>query len=309
VERLLAVLLFEPLIRAFKEPKNNAKPNKNALIRHIENGSLVYADGAFVGERNSTLSRTLKSYGAKFNSTRKAWVVPLDKLPFDVRDALDKARTRAAALERFSDGFLQETLNRAKSVMPEVSFQGLSRETLLKMADRVRATVPKELSVQPEIDHTAQRQLNKDYTDNVRLSIVGFIDDEVARFRKEILPEIRQGVGRKSVQRYVMSRLKIGRDRAKFIARQETALFTSKLKEVQYKSAGIDKFRWKAIGGSRGDGRTRDSHMDAHGKIFYFDRDRNDDGISKPVNGDGRTVNPGQDFGCRCQAIPIVDEL
>jgi SPP1 gp7 family putative phage head morphogenesis protein len=306
---LFYALFFVPMMKHLDDVKDNAAPSKSALIRAIDNDTLVYRDGAFEGERNSTISRLLKNMGAIFNRTRKAWMIPTEKLPVDIRNAIGKANQRSAARERSVASALHEIHQTVKEIMPKFSFQGYSRETLLKMADKVRATIPAEVALLPKIDLHAQKKLNQDYTDNVRLSIVGFLDDEVLRFRDKILPQIRKGLSRKEMQQYVDARLGVARERAKFIAREETSLFTSKLKEVQYKSAGIEKYRWKAIGGSRGDGRTRESHMRANGLIFYFGRDRNDDGISKPVNARGQATDPGIDFGCRCQAVPIVESI
>lgn len=300
------MLFFEPLVREFAEPKNNARSNRPLLVRKLESAEITYRDGAFVGERNATLAQTYRAMGGKFHKLRKVWVVPWEKVPLDVQAAIASAKQRAASLEASVRGMLQAVQQRAASLIPDFSFQGISRETMLKLADKVRSTVPVEMSVQPEINPASQRQLNKEYTDNVRLSIRGFIDDEVLRFRNQVMPEIRAGVGRKALQEYIDSRLKVGRDRAKFIARQETSLFTSKLKQVQYQETGIEKYRWKAIGGSRGDGRTRDEHMDAHGKVFFWDHSQNPNPVR---NSKGTPVHPGQDFGCRCQAVPIVESL
>ena len=309
IERLLYTLFFAPLLKELAEKKDNSIFNKSALIRAIERGSISYHNGAFVGERNASISKELKAMGATFNSLRKAWVIPLHNLPLNVRSAVGKATQKAAERERSLSAMLTEMQALYRKIIPKFSFQNQSRETLQQMAAEVRRTIPAELALQPKLDAAQQEKLNDDYTSNVRLSIVDFLDDEVERFRKNLLPNIKAGISRIEVQRHIAHRLGVSRERAKFIARQETALFTSKIKEIQYKSSGIEKFRWKAIGGSRGDGRTRESHMHAHGHEFYFDKDRNDKGISKPVNGKGVTVNPGEDFGCRCQAVPIIESI
>ena len=114
---------------------------------------------------------------------------------------------------------------------------------------------------------------------------------------------------RDQLRLYIQSRLKVSSTRAAFIARQETALFTSQQKKLLYLDAGVTRYKWKAIGGKAGDGRTRDSHAEAHGKIFYWDKPVGPNGDLKPVNSKGEPVNPSVDFGCRCQAIPIVDKI
>lgn len=309
IERLFYSLFFIPLLKELEGVKDNAVVKKSPIIRLIDSEALVYRDGGFEGERNATISKTLKDLGATFNKVRKAWVIPIEKIPTDIRNAIAKASQRSLAHERKINDALNNIHDTVRELMPQFSFQGLSRETLLKMADRVRATIPNEMALQPKIDERSTKELNKDYTNNIQLSIVGFLDDEVLRFRNKVLPNIRKGISRKELQQYIGARLNIGRERAKFIARQETSLFTSKLKQVQYKSAGIEKYRWKAIGGSSGDGRTRESHMEANGKEFFWDHAKNMNNPFRVVNGEGQPVHPGEDFNCRCQAVPIVDEI
>ena len=89
-------------------------------------------------------------------------------------------------------------------------------------------------------------------------------------------------------------------NKAKFLARQETSLFMSKLRDTRYQGAGVERFRWSATGGSAGDGRTRDLHRMLHGKEFSYG--------NPPVIDErtGETGYPGEAFGCRCVAIPII---
>lgn len=77
-------------------------------------------------------------------------------------------------------------------------------------------------------------------------------------------------------------------------------------KQLMYEDAGVEKYRWKAIGGKKGDGRTRDNCCRAHGRIFYWDHSKN----KNPARDDnGNPIHPGEMTGCRCQAIPIVDRI
>lgn len=70
--------------------------------------------------------------------------------------------------------------------------------------------------------------------------------------------------------------------------------------------SGVTRYKWKAIGGKKGDGRTRDNCCRAHGRIFYWDHSKN----KNPARDDnGNPIHPGEMAGCRCTAVPYVDRI
>ena len=87
----------------------------------------------------------------------------------------------------------------------------------------------------------------------------------------------------------------IGRRRARFIALDQTAKLYARITEAQQEDAGIEEYMWS----DSGDERVRRSHKELNGKIFRWD--------DPPTNSDGRTCHPGEDYGCRCVAIPVFD--
>ena len=79
----------------------------------------------------------------------------------------------------------------------------------------------------------------------------------------------------------------------------ENYLYVTKLKETIYTDAGVPKYKWGTVVGSPGH-EVRHSHAILKGKIFRWDN-------PPVVNEKGDRKNPGEDFGCRCFAIPIVE--
>jgi SPP1 gp7 family putative phage head morphogenesis protein len=109
---------------------------------------------------------------------------------------------------------------------------------------------------------------------------------------------ISDGRSRQEVRRAVEHELDISKGRAKFIARQETSLLTSNIKEVQYKQAGVDRYIWRTVG----DNRVRDMHDELNGKEFSFSNPPDAKYFST-----GKPENPGHDFNCRCVALAIIE--
>lgn len=79
--------------------------------------------------------------------------------------------------------------------------------------------------------------------------------------------------------------------RAKLIARDQSAKVNAALTRARHEELGITHYRWS----TSGDERVRDSHAELDGKIFAYD--------SPPEVG-----NPGDDFNCRCVAVPVFDK-
>jgi SPP1 gp7 family putative phage head morphogenesis protein len=109
------------------------------------------------------------------------------------------------------------------------------------------------------------------------------------------------GESRVEIKEFIQGKLKISDRRCKFIARQETALLTTKFKAEQYKEFGIDKYEWRTVGQYSGPHPVRDSHQHLEGKICNWNK------REKVNDNPERYAHPGEDFNCRCQAVPIVE--
>lgn len=83
----------------------------------------------------------------------------------------------------------------------------------------------------------------------------------------------------------------IAENRAKLIARDQTAKMNSSFNRVRQTDVGIEQYEWQTAG----DERVRDSHAEKDGQIFSWDSPPEDTG------------HPGEDIQCRCVAIPFFD--
>ena len=82
---------------------------------------------------------------------------------------------------------------------------------------------------------------------------------------------------------------------ARLIARDQTAKLNSAITKHQQQDAGVGKYKWSD---SR-DERVRKSHHRLNGHIFSWD--------NPPETDRGRRCHPGEDYQCRCCAIPVFD--
>lgn len=82
---------------------------------------------------------------------------------------------------------------------------------------------------------------------------------------------------------------------ARLIARDQTAKLNAAITKKQQKDAGVNRYEWS----DSNDNRVRSSHHRLNGHIFSWD--------DPPETDKGRRCHPGEDYQCRCCALPVFD--
>ena len=99
------------------------------------------------------------------------------------------------------------------------------------------------------------------------------------------------------VRREVKERFKVARSHADLIARDQVLKLNGQITKQRQKQAGITKYRWST---SKDERVRKPFHQDLEGKIFSWD--------DPPVTDrKGNRNHPGDDFQCRCVAIPVLN--
>lgn len=129
-----------------------------------------------------------------------------------------------------------------------------------------------------------------DLIHTVGQDLVAGLDEQVAEFA-------RSGRPLSELSKVVQERLGIADRHADFIARDQVAKLNSALTESTQRAAGVTRYRWR----SSTDQRVRPMHHALDGSIHSW-------GDPPVTNKDGDRNNPGEDYQCRCVAIPILDE-
>lgn len=89
----------------------------------------------------------------------------------------------------------------------------------------------------------------------------------------------------------LIERASVSESRAELIARDQTLKLNGQITKTRCQNAGIDRYTWS----TSQDDRVRPSHEELEGLDFDF---------SDPPD----VGNPGDDFQCRCVAVPIVPD-
>jgi SPP1 gp7 family putative phage head morphogenesis protein len=90
----------------------------------------------------------------------------------------------------------------------------------------------------------------------------------------------------------IMERVDVSQSRANLIARDQVSKLNGQIDQLNQTNAGVDKYIWS----TSMDERVRESHADKQGETFSWD--------DPPAD----TGHPGEDYQCRCVALPIFTE-
>jgi SPP1 gp7 family putative phage head morphogenesis protein len=291
-DTLMSLLLknyYKPVLSIYmqKEYKNS---NYTALQDAIVNGRVYYLNGFFTGAFNTRIIRDLKKF-ATFNKKMKAWEgLPPQEVITAIVKSKEKTQKQNEEVERIL------TQNEIDVNDPDYLAELYGETEAVNQLELIdTADLLEKIGVKPKLSESNYKKLKDEYIESINLKIKNWSVEATQRLREKLQKAIIEGNGRLNLIDVVNSEMKVSYNKAKFLARQETSLFTSKLRKERCLDLGINKYKWS----SSQDVRVRDRHKHLNGKVFSFD--------NPPITDDlGNKNNPGEDYNCRCVAIPIL---
>lgn len=270
--------------------------DNNVIIEALQQGRIQYVDGKFIGKFNAKISKALIDAGAKFKNG--AYHIDKSLLDINVIHAIAMANAAVTALKqaliKFLDSYrIDEHLTELNDLL-QVPLDEIWED----LDDQARKTMEDTIAVTPKFTEEEKRQMFDGYTTNIDLSIKGFTEQQISKLRQLVEQNLFYTNNNESIAKQIEKQFNVSYNKAKFLARQETGLLTAQYRQVRYQRAGITKYRWS----TSHDDRVRQMHKDLDGKIFEF--------ANPPItNEKGDRNNPGEDWQCRCEAIPIVENM
>ena len=298
IDVILYDILFAPLIKSIKENKRiffNERDN-SAIIKAIKSGKIRYGNNIFTGSFNATTAKEFKKLGIKYNKRIKGYTKEMNNLPVNIQVAIAQredsykqmARQLVATVDKINLNIDEATKN--------INFDDTLEKVYSDINKQFKKTVTDKIGLSINFTADQIRILSQEYTNNLKLYITEFTQKETLILRQKAENIVLSGTRAKDFTKIIEERFAVSTKKAKFLAKQEISLLTSKYKQVKYESVGVSKYKW-----SISNVRTRPDHKALNGKVFSFD----DPPISNTST--GARNNPGEDFGCNCQAIPIIE--
>ena len=282
---IMKLLGIRPLARI-----NSLRGLAEALIE----GQIRYEGGLFKGKFSAAISKYIKNLGGVFVKGT-GWRLAKENIPPVVLAAISESNIKKEAAIKA----IKDTLDKMVSEPPPISLDFTNQVSKI-MADldkQAVKTIKPYYAMDYDMTDGTKKALAEDYTNNMLISIKNWQKDAVLRLRDRVEANAVTGYRADNMVDSIQAEYGVSQSKAKFLARQETSLFVSKYREETYKATGINMYRWRA----NIDNRVRQSHRDLNGLVFSWD--------SPPVtDAKGNRHNPGEDYGCRCKACPMIPE-
>ena len=129
-------------------------------------------------------------------------------------------------------------------------------------------------------------------------------NDTLGSMREIILDGFRKGRTVTDISKEIQQVYGVTRRKAQALARDQVSTLNAKISKMQQEDAGCTKYRWS----SSKDSRVRDCHRALDGKIFRWNDPPEMWYETKAGRVyTGRHCHPGEDYCCRCVAIPVFD--
>lgn len=124
------------------------------------------------------------------------------------------------------------------------------------------------------------------------VSYISTIRDEYfPKIESIIYQGVKNGTSEKEMRDQLVKRIGMSRNRAKFLARDQTGSILGQMTAERHKAMGVSKFKWS----TSNDEKVRNSHEGLEGQAFEY--------ANPPAAG-----LPGTDYNCRCTANPVFDD-
>jgi SPP1 gp7 family putative phage head morphogenesis protein len=288
--------LFAPIIELMKKTQESIFTNasSSAIASGIRTGKIQFSDGIIKGDFNAAMTKEFRSLGIKFDKRIKGYRKSLNNLPISTQVAIGQTASKYEQLATNMIGAID-------NINYDEELGGLSfTKTFDKIVDDVDVdftkTVTKKIGIKVDITEGQRAAITEGFSNNLKLFIKDFADEQTLLLRQDVEKAVFAGIRAESLQKVIRDRFGVSESKAKFLAKQEINLLTSKYKQAKYQDAGLNKYRW-----SISNVRTRPDHRDLNGKIFFYD----DPPITNQET--GARNNPLEDFGCNCIDIPIIE--
>lgn len=300
---LLKSEIYKPLLKELGLHTISIKNSMDELVDAIVRGQIRFHRGQFTGSFNAALSRELRRLGAKWDRRQGSFAIPQSQLSIEVKNAITLSEYKFVQAAKRMDSKLASLL--PDEIAGKLKVEKMFDRTIYKVEKEFAKSV-KGITVAPQLtDHTRAR-IAKEYTENLQLYVKDFAQKEIEELRARVQEKTFAGERYENLVKEIEKSYGVSYNKAKFLARQETSLMMTKYKQARYESAGVNQYKWACVkmphqqkGSKYIKGEVRYHHAELEGKIFSWNN-------PPIVNDKGERKNPGQDYNCRCFAIPIV---
>jgi len=301
-------LLFKPLVHTIKSIEQGSKINalilnakEDPLITALRSGRVQYTLGVFTGQFSAGITSSLRRLGATFDERSRSFRIDPNMVPNWMKAEAAAYQLKAREIHDVLNRRLNEI---QRTIQHDINVRPMDADKTVDAFEDGFKSVAEKIEVSPELNAASRRTMAEEYSENMKLYIQKFADKEVMSLRDAVEENAKEGYRFDKLIPSIKKRYGVTVRKAKFLARNETSIFMSKYHEQRYAEAGVTEYIWstshdirvRPAPGTHGS----DNHRVLDGRVFSF--------ANPPVvdPATSRKANPGQDYNCRCVAIPIL---
>ena len=294
-------VIFRPLCDLFNDANVHIKENAagDAVIAALRSHRIWYADGTFSGSFNASISAELRGMGATFDRSKGTFHINPASLPMDIRGVAAESLASSTALHATVLATLDQIQTNALQAKVGLelgpSVDKMVADLVKQFNETVKAIDVVEVSA--DITPAIAKAMREQLTESLEYPIKNWVQEELPRLRAEVQANAFAGYRTDRLADIIEARYGVTKRKAAFLADQETGLAVSKFREQRYREVGSRSYKWSTSHDERV--RLDHRHLDQH--IFQWDSPP----ITNRATGDRN--HPGEDFRCRCVAMPILE--
>ena len=299
IKKVFREEFYKPLLDILKEPEeilSNAKDD--ALKKALQAGRVTFSYGTFYGRLTASISRQIRSLGATWDTKTATYKINLKDLPAEIQDVIRSSESKMKRKLARIDEKLSKIL--PEEIADKMKVTEIFEASLWKTNQSIAKTL-KAISIPPELTPNMEKKIAHEYRDNLKLDIKKFTTKQVETLRDRVREHTFAGNRYHDLIKEIQASYGVTQNKAKFLARQETSLLMTKYKEAKYTEAGVLEYRWQCVVGSPKHP-VRPRHKELNGTVHKW----SEPPVTSEDGEPERRNNPGQDYNCRCVAIPIV---
>ena len=312
-------ILFKPLVTIGDDANAQMSMAKhglmnaqmpNALAVALRSGRIQYEAGVFSGSFSAGISSALKAIGARRDLRENVYKLEPTKVPGWIKaEAAHYQQTSKGAHDAMLRQ-LDDTQKHLDRVLEEAKIH--AGATIQEIQADFR-DVAQAIQIRPEISEDSAARLAADYNKNVKLYVKDFSKKQITDLRSVVEQNAQEGYRFDKLIAGIKGRYAVSSSKAKFLARQETALFMSKYRRERFGEAGVNRYTWSTSHDSRvrpeaslspAERLHAGNHRVLDGQVFSYHTKAPAKYMSS-----GSACNPGEDFNCRCVDRPILERI
>ena len=252
------------------------------------------------GNFNARISKALKEIGGFYDKKKQGWSVDIGRFPSDIQELINTIRLSRVKKYKnlelaLSKDVIDSVVNKG---LYEVGKQTLEvyKDVLHEINDSMKVEFDKnDIEVIYEATDFIIEETAEVYTEQLLFSVKKFTDEQTQELREIVLNNFESGNRYEEIIPQIQNRFDVSQSKATFLGRQETSLLTTEFQKNRYLAANVRDYIWR----TQEDGIVRKMHA-------HLDSTRHSWDNPPIVNEKGERKHPGQDYNCRCVAIPVI---